>query len=49
MLDELLGRARATLTFAYQPDDEDTRARWSRGLEAIAHKKSFRRSKSTRR
>jgi F-type H+-transporting ATPase subunit delta len=38
MLDELMGRARATLTFAYQPTDEDL-ARVVAGLEAIAHKK----------
>jgi F-type H+-transporting ATPase subunit delta len=38
MLDDLMGRARATLTFAYQPTDEDL-ARVVGGLEAIAHKK----------
>jgi len=38
MLDDLMGRARATLTFAYQPTDEDL-ARVVAGLEAIAHKK----------
>ncbi|HEX3409475.1 MAG TPA: ATP synthase F1 subunit delta [Candidatus Binataceae bacterium] len=38
MLDDLMGRARATLTFAYQPTDEDL-ARVVSGLEAIAHKK----------
>ena len=38
MLDDLMGRARATLTFAYQPSDEDL-ARVVTGLEAIAHKK----------
>jgi F-type H+-transporting ATPase subunit delta len=38
MLDDLMGRARAMLTFAYQPTDEDL-ARVVTGLEAIAHKK----------
>ena len=38
MLDDLMGRARATLTFAYQPSDDDL-ARLFAGLEAIAHKK----------
>jgi F-type H+-transporting ATPase subunit delta len=38
MLDDLMGRARATLTFAYQPTDDDL-ARVVAGLEAIAHKK----------
>ena len=38
MLDDLMGRARATLTFAYQPTDEDL-ARVVAGLEAISHKK----------
>jgi F-type H+-transporting ATPase subunit delta len=38
MLDDLMGRARATLTFAYQPSDDDL-ARVVAGLEAIAHKK----------
>ena len=38
MLDDLMGRARATLTFAYQPADDDL-ARVVAGLEAIAHKK----------
>jgi F-type H+-transporting ATPase subunit delta len=38
MLDDLMGRARATLTFAYQPNDDDL-ARVVAGLEAIAHKK----------
>jgi len=38
MLDDLMGRGRATLTFAYQPTDEDL-ARVVSGLEAIAHKK----------
>ena len=38
MLDDLMGRARATLTFAYQPTDADL-ARVVGGLEAIAHKK----------
>jgi F-type H+-transporting ATPase subunit delta len=38
MLDDLMGRARATLTFAYQPTDDDL-ARVIAGLEAIAHKK----------
>ena len=38
LLDEQLGRARATLTFAIQPDDA-TVQRVVLGLEAIAHKK----------
>jgi F-type H+-transporting ATPase subunit delta len=38
MLDDLMGRARATLTFAYPPTDEDL-ARVVDGLAAIAHKK----------
>ena len=38
MLDDLMGRARATLTFAYQPTDGDL-AQVVAGLEAIAHKK----------
>jgi len=38
MLDDLMGRARVTLTFAYQPTAEDL-ARVVAGLEAIAHKK----------
>jgi len=38
ILDDLMGRARATLTFAYQPSDEDL-ARVVAGLAAIAHKK----------
>jgi F-type H+-transporting ATPase subunit delta len=38
MLDDLMGRARATLTFARQPSDEET-ARISTHLEAIAKKK----------
>ena len=38
MIDDLMGRARATLTFAYQPSDDDL-ARVVAGLEAIAHKK----------
>ncbi len=38
MLDDLMGRARATFTFAYQPTDDDL-ARVVAGLEAIAHKK----------
>ena len=38
LLDEQLGRERATLTFAFQPD-EATVQRVVSGLEAIAHKK----------
>jgi len=38
MLDDLMGRARATLTFARQPSDEET-ARIAGNLEAIAKKK----------
>jgi F-type H+-transporting ATPase subunit delta len=38
MLDDLMGRARATLTFAFQPTAEEL-ARVVGGLEAIAHKK----------
>lgn len=38
MLDDLMGRARATLTFAYQPSDDDL-ARVVAGLGAIARKK----------
>lgn len=38
LLDEQLGRERATLTFAFQPDDA-TVQRVVSGLEAIAHKK----------
>ena len=38
MLDDLMNRARATLTFAYQPSDADL-AHVVAGLEAIAHKK----------
>jgi F-type H+-transporting ATPase subunit delta len=38
MLDDLMGRARATLTFARQPSDEET-ARIAGDLEAIAKKK----------
>jgi F-type H+-transporting ATPase subunit delta len=38
MLDDLMGRARATLTFAHPPSDDDL-ARVIAGLEAIAHKK----------
>src|SRR5579863_1366203 len=38
MLDELAGRARATLTFAQQPSDAEL-GRVLAGLEAIAHKK----------
>ena len=38
MLDDLMGRARATLTFTYRPTDDDL-ARVVAGLEAIAHKK----------
>ncbi len=38
LLDEQLGRERATLTFAVQPDDA-TVQRVVSGLEAIAHKK----------
>lgn len=38
LLDELAGRARATLTFAQQPSDAEL-ARVVAGLEAIAHKK----------
>jgi F-type H+-transporting ATPase subunit delta len=38
MLDDLMGRARATLTFAYQPSDDDL-ARVVAGLAAIAHKR----------
>jgi F-type H+-transporting ATPase subunit delta len=38
MLDDLMGRARATLTFAYPPTDADL-ARVVEGLAAIAHKK----------
>jgi F-type H+-transporting ATPase subunit delta len=38
MLDDLMGRAPATLTFAYPPTDEDL-ARVVDGLAAIAHKK----------
>jgi F-type H+-transporting ATPase subunit delta len=38
MLDDLMGRARATLTFARQPSDEET-ARVASDLEAIAKKK----------
>jgi len=38
MLDDLMGRARATLTFAHQPTDGDL-ARVVAGLEAIARKK----------
>ncbi len=38
MLDERMGRARATLTFAYDPSADDL-ARVVAGLEAIAHKK----------
>lgn len=38
MLDDMLGRARATLTFAQQPQDSDV-ARVVSGLEAISHKK----------
>ena len=38
MLDDLMGRARATLTFAYEPSDDDL-TRVVSGLEAIAHKK----------
>ena len=38
MLDDLMGRARATLTFAQAPADDDL-ARVLGGLEAIVHKK----------
>ena len=38
MLDDLMGRARATLTFSRQPSDEET-AQISTHLEAIAKKK----------
>lgn len=38
LLDDLMGRARATLTFAYPPTDEEL-VRVVAGLEAIAHKK----------
>jgi F0F1-type ATP synthase delta subunit len=38
MLDELMGRARATLTFARQPGDADVN-RIVSNLEHIAHKK----------
>ncbi len=38
LVDEMLGRERATLTFAVQPTDEET-ARVVSGLEAIARKK----------
>jgi F-type H+-transporting ATPase subunit delta len=38
MLDDLLGRARAVLTFAQQPNDQEL-AQVLSGLEAIAHKK----------
>ncbi len=38
MLDDLMGRTRATLTFARQPSDSEL-AQVISGLEAIAHKK----------
>lgn len=38
MLDDLMGRARAVMTFAQQPSDDEL-ARVLGGLEAIAHKK----------